>query len=153
MKKFVSLLCCMAMLFTLCTSAFAAEPEQTSTSADVAVVNVLGGSGISPQAESKGLAYIENQQILQTGGVMNFKVTPEKGAHLRIWLKNTEGPVKVNVMYTNIIGTWSNVGDPVTYGVGERDNIFVNSCNGKPYLVQVAATDLWAIYSMLVYQN
>lgn len=147
MKKIVSLLCSLAMVFSMFSvPIYAAEIENTTEATAIEKSSEAIG-----RATSQGLWYEENKTILAPG-VNNMTVQPEKGANLRLWLKNSNGPVRIAVAYTNALGFWVEISDTV-YQPGERDVLLVSNCNGKRYQVKLSPTDLYADYSVLLYQN
>lgn len=147
MKKIIALLCSLTLVFSLFSiSTFAASAE---TSDGVTAVNAE--SSVGTRATSLGLWYEEDMFLVATG-IQNMPVTPEKGANLRMWLDHTGGPVEITVAYTNWYGGYTHL-KTVTYQPGERDVLLVENCNGKKYLVQMTAPDLYVSYSILLYQN
>lgn len=147
MKKIVALLCSLTLVFSLFSvSTFAASAE---TSNDVVAVNPESSAGA--RATSLGLWYEEDMLLVATG-IQNMPVTPEKGANLRMWLDHTGGPVQITIAYTNWLGGYTHL-DTLTFEPGERDVLLVENCNGKKYLVQMTAPDLYVSYSILLYQN
>ena len=80
MKEILALVCSLAMLFGVTTTAFAAESVDTSTSSIVALNEV--SNQISTRATSKGLWYVENYNM--PSNVYNAPVTPEKGSNLNV---------------------------------------------------------------------
>lgn len=148
MKKILALVCSLAMLFGVTTTAFAAESVDTSTSSIVALNEV--SNQISTRATSKGLWHVENYNM--PSNVYNAPVTPEKGSNLNVWIKNNE-EVSMQVYETNLLGTYSKI-DSTTFGPGERDVKIKTNCNSKKYLVQFNKRyDKSATISLLVYQN
>lgn len=152
MKKFVSLLCSIAMLFTICTSASATNVETTSEPANVAVMSVNDDGGIAPQAESKGLYYVEDANLSASptsNDWYTIKVTPDKGATLRMWLKLDYGTLKIKAYSPWLMLTyndsWSS--SPTS------DIILATKCTGDTYTIKLQTFDLVAHYSMLIYQN
>lgn len=155
MKKIVSLLCSFAIVFSMLpVTAFAAEPEEVGQ--EEVVVEAVAEEATSDDApvgpmRPQGLWYEENQTIYASQ-VDNMTVQPDSGTSLRMWLKNTDGPVRIVVGYTNWLGFWVGMSD-TTYQPGERDVELVSSCNGSRYQVKLSTTDLYATYSVLLYQN
>lgn len=154
MKRLVSLLCVLAMAISMFSvAAFAAETKTTkATNVEATTVS----DDVAGCATSKGLWYEENKQIL-VGGVDNMTVQPEKGANLRMWLKNSQGGVKIVVGYTNWLGQWVGMSEQ-TFAPGERDVLLVSNCNGKKYQVKLSldnnnAPYAYADFSVLLYQN
>lgn len=147
MKKFISLLGTLCLALSLiAVPVFAAEPSTEVNG----VESVSEINDVTPRATSKGLYYVENV-TLANQDVHNCTVTPDEGANLRIWLKNSEGPVTVNVAYTNWLGQWVGFYSQ-TFQPGERDVLIKSGCNGKRYQVKLS-TSTYAGYSILVYQN
>ena len=145
MKKILALVCSLAMLFGVTTTAFATESVDTSTSSLNEVLNQ-----ISTRATSKGLWYVENYNM--PSNVFNAPVTPEKGSNLNVWIKNNE-EVSMQVYETNLLGTYLKIYS-TTFGPGERDVKVKTNCNSKKYLVQFNKRyDKSTTISLLVYQN
>ncbi len=148
MKKFLALVCSLAMIFGVTTTAFAADSVDTSKSSIVALNEV--SNQISTRATSKGLWYVENYNM--PSNVYNAPVTPEKGSNLNVWIKNNE-EVSMQVYETNLLGTYSKIYS-TTFGPGERDVKVKTNCNGKKYLVQFNKRyNKSTTISLLVYQN
>lgn len=151
MKKFVSLLCSIAMLFSLCTVAFAVDVEATEP-ADVAVMSVNDDGNASPQAESRGLYYAEDVTGFgSVDGTLNWHaVTPDKGANLNVWTKNTGAKITVYVRKGLTVKQRTyNPNDPVN----GRDTCFFTNCSGTYYVAVNIEPPDWGTYSILVYQN
>ena len=147
MRKLISLLCSLALVFTMISiPAYASETKSANDG-----VTFEKSSKSILKATSRELWYEENVGITATG-VDNMTVQPDKGANLRMWLKNTDGPVRIAVAYTNWLGFWVQISDTV-YQPGERDVLLVSNCNGRRYQVKLSPTDIYAGYSILLYQN
>lgn len=141
LKKFLAMIFCLCIICSLnFVTINAMAPTELET--------------LSARATSKGLYYVENQTIinLPEGTPPTGVVYPEQGANLRVWLKNSDGPMKVVVYQTNWLGNWSKIYTN-TFATGERDVLITDNCNGKAYKIEVYATDLYATYSLLAYQN
>lgn len=145
MKKFITLLCCLSLMFSLnCVSVFAAE----ETASPAPVETFQQPINVSDRATSLGLWYKENFFFMDT---MSFTVTPEKGANLNIWMDNAN-TVGVVVYKTNMFGGYSQVYKE-SFGAGDRDVRVETKCNGKPYLVKFVSAIGGTGMSALVYQN
>lgn len=149
MLKIVSLLCTLTMIFAVSSMPVLAAELESENTTEISVA--AQSDEVVGRATYKGLWY-EEDKLIVAGGVNNMTVQPEKGANLRMWLKNSEGPVRIAVGYTNWLGMWVGMSDTV-YQPGERDVLLASNCNGKRYQVKLSATDGWASYSVLLYQN
>lgn len=149
MKKLISLFCSVMLICSLC-SVTALAADTTSEVDAVAVEETDGASeGIVPFATSRGLWYEEDHTIYMYA-VNNMTVTPEKGANLRIWLKND---AEVKITYARTVGgVFVGMGTK-TFGPGERDVLLASNCNGSAYQVKMTCTGMMAKYSVLLYQN
>ena len=145
MKRVLSVLCLVAVMLSInCVSAFAAE----NTNA-VEIATVSADATMSTRATSPGLWYEEDMGYY---GIHNFNVTPEKGANLNVWLKNSH-PVWLTVYKTNFLGMYSKVYEE-RLAAGERDVRVDTNANGKKYLVKIQTDEgSGATMSILVYQN
>lgn len=160
MKRLLSMICCIAMMLTVCAMpALAAETTPVPIAQTYEVENAIDG-GVSTRATSQGLYYKENAYLAgspTSAEGLQFEVTPEKGANLRIWLKvesgTAYGPMKVTVSEKNFLGIYSTVYTG-TFNTGTDTDVLTRSnCNGRSYRIMLQATDLASKYSILVYQN
>ena len=149
MKKIISIFCSIMLICSLCS--VTALASNTDCKEDTRVVEKAEETSnmIATFATSKGLWYEENRTIYE-GAVDNMTVTPDKGANLRIWLKNDQ-PVKIAYAKT-FLGQFVGVGEKV-FHPGERDVLLVSNCNGKTYQVKMTPVNMYAGYSVLLYQN
>lgn len=141
MKKFLSIMCCLALVLSfMAMPAFAMDAISTNT--------VEAFEGISTRATTQGLWYRENLYF-ETESV---PVYPEEGSALNVWTNVILGPINITVYKTNSLGGYTQVYSK-DFAAGERDVNVVSNCNGGKYLVKFSAPAGGAFMNALIYQH
>ena len=163
MKKIMSIVLCLAMLFSMASvSAFAVDMDTTSMQVpqtanfsingqDVEVNIVTSEDQIVPYAEPTDLYYSEDTTIL-AGGDFSVNVNPTKGRKLRVWLLVKSGNVELKVVRRGLL--WYTTEYDQTFGTGDVDVQTVSSCKDATYQVQFwDKTGVYSQVSMLIYET
>lgn len=162
MKKIISFVVCLAMIFSMTSmTAFAVdvdttskqEPQTTKFSIDgqdIEVTVVTSEDQITPYANPTDLYYSEDTYVYANGSFA-VNVNPTEGRDLRVWLLVKEGEVELKVVRPGAL--WYVTEFDETYGTGDRDVETVSNCKDSTYQVQFWDRAGISRISMLIYET